>query len=244
MKALPPLASALLLALLSSLPLHAAASPEGGAALARQHLAAVGDAAPVQTRRVHLRAVGLAPFELPIVVEARRPAQLRREVDIQGQRQITGFDGQRAWRIDPFVPGGAAELPAAELSSLRHEALFDGLLAQALQQGWPIEDLGTRSEDGRPLRLLRTAMPGQAPVTLYLDAKSLLEHKRAQQQDVHGQQLAVETFSTDYRRVGSLQIPHRIEVRVPGLPHPIIMAIERVELNPVLDASRFRRGAP
>ena len=233
-----------LFALLLSACAPAAQASSAGAELARQHLAAVGDPASVQTRRVHLRASGLAPFELPIVVEARRPLQLRREVDIQGQRQITGFDGQQAWRVDPFVPGGRAEVPAAELSTLRQEALFDGLLAHALQQGLAIEDLGLQTQDGQRLRLLRTALPGQPPVTLYLDAQTLLERKRVQQQEMQGRMVAVESLSLDYRRVGALQIPHRLEVRLPGLHQPITLVVERVELNPALPESRFQRAAP
>lgn len=42
----------------------------------------------------------------------------------------------------------------------------------------------------------------------------------------------------------ALQIPHRLEVRVPGLPHPITMVVERVELNPALPEARFQRATP
>lgn len=228
--------------LLLALSLLAPASQAAPAAdpLVRQHLAAVGDLAQLQTRRITLRAIGMAPFELPIVVEARRPDQLRRAVDIQGQVQLTGFDGQKAWHVDPFVPGGRAELDAGELATLREEALFDGLLAHALAKGWTIEDLGSENVDGQTLRKLRTALPGQHPVTIYLDPASLLERKRVQLQRIQGKELQVESRSSDYRRVGGLMLAHRVDIAIQGLPHPMQMRVEAVELNPVLPVERFQ----
>lgn len=220
---------------LSALPTVAA--PDRAQELVREHLRALGDLDSVQSRRVKLRAIGMAPFELPITVESRRPGLLRREVRIQDQVQITGFDGQQAWRIDPFVPGGQQEVPAAELPALREEVLFDGLLAAALRQKLPLRYLGESEVEGRKVHGLQVELPGSGESTVYLDAKTLLEVKRVQKR----QDGVIESFSRDYRRVAGVQIPHLIEIGVPGATQRAQMRIESVELNPVLDTARFSR---
>jgi hypothetical protein len=57
------------------------------------------------------------------------------------------------------------------------------------------------------------------------------------------------TEVSDYRPLGGLVFPHRIEVGPRGKPERQRLLIQKVEINPPLDASRFtmpggRRKAP
>src|SRR6476469_4275633 len=85
---------ALLLILVSLLALPVQADPALTAqSLLEKHAQALGPFEKIQTRRVHMRIIGMAPFEIPVVVEAKRPNLIRKDVTLQGNVQVTAFDG-------------------------------------------------------------------------------------------------------------------------------------------------------
>lgn len=94
------------------------------------HLAALGDVNKVESRRVKLRIIGMAPFEIPTTTEAKRPNLLRLEVQVQGQVQISSYDGKDAWKIDPFQPSGkrAVDPSAEELPAVLEESYSTGFM--------------------------------------------------------------------------------------------------------------------
>jgi hypothetical protein len=219
-----------------------APAPLSLSVILEQHLKAMGPFRKVQTRRVRMRALGMAPFELPILTEAQRPNLLRKEVTIQGQAQVTVFDGREAWKLDPFVPGGNAPLPltAEERRALNDEIEFDPILANASAKGHPITYLCADRVKGRPVHVLKVALKDGGEVTLSLDAASFLEVKRVQKQPVLGRPMDVETYISDYRTVNGMPIPHRMDILIQGIP-PMQLLVDAVELNVPLEAKRFAR---
>ena len=214
----------------------------------RQHLAAVGAMDKVQTRRVKLRIIGMAPFEIPSTVEARRPVLLRRDVFLQGQVQVTAYDGKDAWKIDPFMPSGkhAVDLPAEDLPALLEESYFDGILAAAQQQGFGLRYAGEEQLEGRRVHVLKVTVPATGESTIYLDAGSYLEVKRLQRRMVMGRLTELEVWSSDYRQQDGLMLPFRFEIAPKGIKQRISMVVDAVEnnpTNPTIAASRFQRNA-
>jgi hypothetical protein len=198
----------------------------------------------MQTRRVKLRIVGMAPFDIPTTVEAKRPNLLRRDVTIQGQIQTTGFDGRQAWKIDPFLPSGkqAIELPADDLPALMEEAYFDGILVAAQKNGFPLRYLGQENLNGHPVHVIKVSMPGTGDSSIYLDADNFLEVKRLQKRMVMGQMTELEIITSDYRKQDGLMLAYRFEVRQKGATQGMRMLVDSVETNPAIAASRFLRA--
>ncbi len=213
-----------------------------------RHAAAVGPAHTITARRTTMRITGMAPFPLPIKVEAMRPNLIRKEVNIQGSIQITGYDGADAWRIDPFVAGGAKpmDVPAAELSDLMEETDFDGPLFNTKAKGHRIAYLGPAivSIGARkvPVHSVKLTLKTGPESVVHLDATTYLEVKRVQTRPVAGRDNTMEITSSDYRAVGGLQVPHLIEIMPEGVAQPIRLVFERVELNVPLERRQFVRG--
>lgn len=209
--------------------------------LVEKHLQALGPFQSIQSRRVRLKVTGVTPFELPVVIETCRPNLLRKEVNIQGQVQVSAFDGQDAWKTDPFVPGGAKPMTVtpSERADLLEESVFDPLLADA---GLPVLYLRTETLSTGPAHVLKLVTRSGMETHLFLDAKSFLEVKRVQKKPVNGRLVDIETTLSDVRWIQGTPIPHRMEIRIPGLPTPIIIRIEGVELNATMDARRFKRN--
>jgi glucans biosynthesis protein C len=212
-----------------------------------RYAAAVGPVETLQTRRTTMRVSGMAPFDIPVVVEAMRPNRIRKEVTIQGSVQISAYDGSDAWRIDPFVPGGRRpmDLPASELPDLIEEADFEGMLLNASQKGYRIRysgpaviTVGSRQLPVHSLAVVRN--DGRSSI-VHLDARSFLEIQRVDTQRTAGRDVVVSIIPSAYRRIQGVAVPHLIEIAPEGLPTPIRVVVERVELGVELDARRFTR---
>jgi len=57
---------------------------------------------------------------------------------------------------------------------------------------------------------------------------------------VRGHEVALATAFGDYRETGGVAFARSIETGVAGRPRRLRIAVETVEVNPVLDDSRFR----
>lgn len=247
----PTTVRTLLLALLLALPstLSAQAPPAAVPldALLARHVAAIGPIETIRTRRTTLRITGIAPFEIPVAIEAMRPNLIRKAVSIHDAVQVTGYDGTDAWRIDPFVPGGnrAMDLPAAELADLLEEADFDGPLINPAAKGHRVEYAGpvvvTVGERRVPAHSLRVTFAGGRTSVIYLDAQSYLEVLRVQTRPVMGRDTEMTVVSSDYREVDGIQVPHRIEISPRGVPVPVRIFVQRIETNVPMDRGRFGR---
>ncbi|MBC3919259.1 hypothetical protein H8L32_17350 [Undibacterium sp. CY18W] len=230
--------------------IHANAQAAGTAlpnldSILQQHYAATGDFSRLQSRRVKLRIIGMAPFEIPSTVEAKRPNLLRRDVFLQGQVQSSAHDGKDAWKIDPFLSSGkqTVNMPTDELPALIEEAYFDGILVAAQKSGFQLRYQGEEKLDGKSVHVIKVSVPGTGESSIYLDASNFLEVKRVQKRPVMGQMTELEIFSMDYRKQDGLQLPFRIEIGTKGASQRMRMIIDQVDNNPVIAASRFQRPA-
>lgn len=232
----------LLTTLLFALPTHAAPAPTAQTLL-EKHVQAVGPIERVKSRRLRMRIIGMAPFELPVLVEAARPNLIRKEVTIQGSTQVTAFDGKQAWKTDPFVPGGGTPSPLAptEASALKVEADFDGVLIQPAAKGIKVVYTGSGTVDGKPAHTLQVTLANGDTATVWLDAASHLEIKRTQLGPVMGEMKPLDIFTSDYRSVDGVQLPHRMEIGLSGAKDRMSIIIDAAQLNVPLDPSRFTK---
>ena len=233
----------LLLSLLLVLPSTHASAPLTLETVLAKHAQAIGPSQGVQTRRVRLRLIGMAPFELPVVTEAVRPNLLRKEVSIQGSTQVTAFDGEDAWKTDPFVPGGEkpAALPAQEARMLVAEADFDGILVNHAAKRVKLVYAGPATVDGKAAHKLGATLADGTTATIWLDANTFLEVKRTQPSLVMGKMQPIDIVSSDYRLVDGLRIAHKIDIGLAGAKDKMSIVLDAVELNPKIDLARFSR---
>lgn len=231
-----------LIALLFAFPTYASPAPTVQALLDK-HVQAIGPIERVQTRRLRMRIIGMAPFELPVVVEASRPNMIRKEVSLQGNTQVTAFDGKQAWKTDPFVAGGAtpSPLPADEAKALIDEADFDGVLVQPAAKGIKVAYAGPAVVDGKPVHALNVTLVNGNTATVWLDAATYLEVKRTQLGPVMGQLKPLDIFTSDYRVVDGIRMPHKMEIGLSGAKERMSIIIDSAEMNVRLDPARFAK---
>lgn len=211
--------------------------------LLANHAKAVGTLDKVQSRRLRLHLTGMAPYDIPVVIEARRPNLIRKEVALQGMVQVQAYDGSEAWKSDPFVPGGAtpALMSPDEAKVLIEEADFDGFIINAAAKGNRIASVGGADVAGKPAHVLRVTLANGNESTVYLDAATFLEVKRVQTRPIMGKPVELEILSSDWRMSSGVMVPHRIELGTPGAAQRMTIIIDAVEWNVPLAAARFAR---
>jgi hypothetical protein len=182
-------------------------------------------------------------MKVPFVMEMARPRRMRLEYAFDGQQVVETFDGTRGYRLRPFVGAGAPEaLTDAELRETATQAELDGPLVDYVAKGHQIELQGQEKVEGRDAWRIEVRFTGGGVRWLLIDAQSGLELKAEAEKLVRGKTRRVETFFRDYRPVGGVLVPRRLETRLQGVPRTQALAIDSVTVNVPIAAERF--GVP
>jgi outer membrane lipoprotein-sorting protein len=224
--------------------LASAALPARGQSVewfARKGVEALGGAGKLEAVRSE-RMTGRIGFgseaDLPFVVELKRPRKIRTQVDFKAGTFVQGFDGKIGWVSDPSRGGKPVEMPPEQARNLPEQADMDGPLLRWKRRGIRLEVEGR--EKVRGIDALRIRVTLANGIVRYLDLDASTYRKVRWQGELgEGDRKQVnESFFTDYRKVGELLFPFRIESGAGGRVTQTIV-FEKVEVNPPIDDSRF-----
>jgi hypothetical protein len=195
-------------------------------------------------------AVGASEPErkLPFLLEQQRPASTRFEIVSDGQKSVRVFSQTDGWKLHPGSNGKPELQPysADELKFAQGAQVIDGPLMDFAARGSSFTLAGRETLDGREAWLLQVRTPEGAQHRLWLDAETFLELRLERSFRNSAGQRAVSTVSYhDYRPFEGLQLPVVVETGAAQDKTFNRLVIERVALNPPLDANAFvRPGLP
>jgi hypothetical protein len=182
------------------------------------------------------------PVELPFRLELARPRQSRLEVDFRGQTAVQVYDGERGWKLRPFLGRREVEpFRPDELQAAAQQTDLDGLLLDHEAKGYRVALAGTEPVNGHDAYKLALTGRDGAVRHVWVDAETFLEVRVDGTRRVDGKARTVWTRLDDYRRVDGLLVPHLLETTVEGIRGAERIAVERVALNPKLPAARFAK---
>jgi hypothetical protein len=230
-------AAALLLTLVA-----AKASAQTVDDVVRRYVEARGGAAKLRAVE-SLRLTGtmeLPEVSAPFVLELKRPNRMRTEFVVQGQTGVRAFDGQNAWERLPLPGEPPRPMGAEEAAEARAQADVDlSPLVDSAAKGFTVELVGRdRLPGGETWKLIVRGREGPAR-TLHLDARTHLTVQTLDVRSIEGKPVEMVTEISDYRQVAGLVFPYRIETGPKGKPERQRLVIQRIEINPPLDAGRF-----
>lgn len=193
------------------------------------------------TGRVLLPAAGV---EFPVSITTKRPNMFYQVSTIQGQKIETGFDGDKAWMINPMMGATTPqEIKGPQLEFLKRSADVDGPLVDYKEKGTVIELAGTDTLDGKKVYKLKVT-PKQGPlVYVFLDDETGLESKAVMESPASDQQPAVsmEVLYSNYKPVNGITMAHTIEQKLNGQAMQVV--IDKVEISPQIDDAIFHMPA-
>lgn len=192
--------------------------------------------------------------QLPFRMELQRGRKSRFELQFAGKTAVQVYDGTNGWKLRPFLNRLEVEpFSSNELKMASAQSDLDGYLMDYAAKGSRVDFEGLEKVEGRDTYKLKVTEKNQQTHHIWVDAETFLESKiEGQPRRLDGVEHPVEVYYRDYRTVDGLQIPFVLETRVlpvgrnalgsrdtPVPPEKI--AIEKVEVNPKLEESRFQK---
>jgi len=186
----------------------------------------------------------MGPMEMPMVIEWKRPANFRADVTAQGVLAVQAYDGTTAWGISPMGTGQAERVPPEVAKQMADRAdLVDGPLVDYEAKGHQVELLGKEKVEGKDAFKLKVTRKDGSVEYYFLDAESYLPVRVEGKQTVRGTEIEGEGTIGDYKEVAGFLWPHSIQNGAKGRPEKQTITIEKIEINPTIDDSRFRMPA-
>ncbi len=182
--------------------------------------------------------------DLAMVVEMKRPHEVRVETSGRGKTAVQAYDGKTAWGIPPTGSGRAEVLPSDLANAIAEQADIDGPLVDYQAKGNRVELVGREGKvDGRSAFKLKVTRKDGAVAYYFLDTRSYLPIRVEATRTVHGRVMEAEGTMGDYRQAGGFLWPHRLENGAKGMPDKQVITIDKIEINPPLDDARFKMPA-
>jgi len=236
------------LALLSVLPFVLQAPPAAGQTVddfVAKVLAARGGVDKIKAIQRE-RVTGTISFgpgaEGPFSVEFARPEKMHMEITIAGQTIVRVYDGKSGWVINPFAPNKDVQpMTAEELRTISDESDFDGPLLDYQSKGNHLELAGKDEVDGKAVIKLKLTNKNGDSRTYFFDPSTYLLIKWEGKRKAEDQEIPVETFFSDYREVHGVKFAFEIDSDSPGSEQKQRIIIEKVEIDPQIDAGRFAK---
>ncbi|HEX8841289.1 MAG TPA: hypothetical protein VF757_03215, partial [Sphingomicrobium sp.] len=141
----------------------------------------------------------------------------RTDLSLQGLDVVQSYDGQGAWKINPFQGRKDPErMSADEARQLADSALIDGPLLASRSDGSRVQYLGREDFDGTLAYKLKVTQKDGDEFTYWLDPDTMLEIKVDESRRIRGAQQTSETELGDYEKVGGVYFPMSIETWTQG----------------------------
>lgn len=174
------------------------------------------------------------------IVELERPDHVRTQLTMRDGTLIQAYDGCTAWMVSPargdteprvLDPGTAKNVAAG--------ADIDGPLVDAAEKGNRVTLAGLDTAGGRPAWALRVVRPDSTVDIYDIDTLSYRQVRWLGHRTLNGRPVVFESTFGDYRRVGGVLFPFRIESRTRGRPGGQRVAFHSVVVNVSIPARDF-----
>ena len=184
-------------------------------------------------------------MEAATTMVMKRPNKMRMDMNIQGRSLIRASDGATAWQTNPFVGSGEpAAMTGDEAKDMLESAGdMDGVLIDYKAKGHTVELLGKEDVEGSAAYKLKVTRKSSRVETHFLDASSFFPVKIQSKVTQAGQEMEVESFPGNFKKVEGVMTPHSIDQKVGGRSM-MAVTMEKIEPNVEVDDAMFKMPAP
>lgn len=180
-------------------------------------------------------------MELPMEMKMKRPNKFRLEVDIQGQKMIQAFDGEKGWMIMPMMGPDVQDLSGEQLKQAMEQTNLDGELYNYKDKGLTIEMAGKVNMDDKETYRLKVTGKDNTVKNYFIDANTYLINKVKAKVEAMGQSIEVEQNFKEYKTIEGTKIASKIVSNSPMGTAEVTM--QDIQLNIPVDDAIFARPA-
>lgn len=170
-----------------------------------------------------------------------RPGKMRMEVDIQGQKMIQVYDGEKGYMVAPWTGSSEPqEVGPTELKQFKEQADIDGELYNWEEKGSKVTYEGTEDFEGTEVHLIKLITEDGTEKLIYMDGDSYLIVKMDVKTQMQGSEVTAEAFFSNYKETDGIVFPFYIENKMNGQVMNTI-TVETFEFGVKVDDSKFEK---
>jgi hypothetical protein len=206
------------------------------------HFKAVGQQKLSDIKSFYIKAkVSQMGMEMPMEMKIKKPDLFLMTVDVQGQKMIQAFDGEKGWMIFPMMGPDPQPLEGDQLAQAKQQVNMEGELYNYAEKGSTAELIGKVNIEGNELyRIKLTSSDGNSK-DYFIDSKTYFINRVKAKVSAQGQTVDVEQIMSDNKTVDGITMPMKIETKSPMGTGTIIM--EEVRYNEKFDDAIFKQPA-
>ena len=209
-----------------------------------KHFKAVGQEKITKIQSYHIKAkVSQMGMEMPMEMKIKKPDMFLVTIEMQGQKVIQAYDGEKGWMIIPMMSPDPQPLEGDQLAQAKQQvqANMEGELYNYTEKGSTAELIGKVNIEGDELyRVKLTSENGDAK-DYFIDTKTYYVNRVKAKVSAQGQTVDVEQIMSDYKTVDGITTPMKIETKSPMGTGSLVM--EEVKYNEKFDDAIFKLPA-
>jgi len=181
--------------------------------------------------------------QLPFTLARQRPNKSRLEIEFAGKTAVQVYDGTNGWKLRPYLNRNDVEpFTPQEAQTEAENAGVDGLLIDFAAKGTKVQLEGVEPVEGHDAYKLKLTTTTGTVKHIWIDAHSFLDVKvEGVPRRMDGKTRSVWVYQRDFRSVHGVMIPFVLETIVDGYPQTHKIVLDKVAVNPKLDAATFAK---
>jgi hypothetical protein len=181
--------------------------------------------------------------QLPFTLARQRPNKSRLEIEFAGKTAVQVYDGANGWKLRPYLNRNDVEsFTPQEAKNETDNTSVDDPLIDYKAKGTKVGLERVEKVEGRDAYKLKLTTRTGAVQHVWIDARSFLDVKvEGVPRRMDGKMHDVWVYQRDFRSVQGLKIPFVLETIVDGYPQSHKIVVDKVAVNPQLDAATFAK---
>jgi outer membrane lipoprotein-sorting protein len=180
-------------------------------------------------------------MEMPMEMKIQKPEKFIITIDVQGQKMVQAFDGEKGWMIIPMMSPEPQELKGEQLEQVKKQVDLQGDFYNYKEKGSKVDLLGKVNVDGKDCYRIKLTTKDENVKDYFIDAETYLVYKVKTKVSAQGQTVDVEQVMSDYTTIDGITMAKKIETKSPMGPSIILM--EDIKFNEKYEDAIFKQPA-
>lgn len=207
-----------------------------------KHFKAVGQEKIVAAQSYFIKAkISQMGMELPMEMKMKRPNKFRLEIEMQGQKMIQAYDGEKGWMIAPWLSPDPQDLSGDQLKQAMDQAYLEGELYNFKEKGHTADFIGKVNLEGKEAYKIKLTTNDGSVKDYFIDVETYLIVMIKAKLSAMGQEIEVEQKMSEYKNFNGVNMATKIESNTPMGVMGVV--IEELKCNQEFDDAIFVRPA-
>jgi outer membrane lipoprotein-sorting protein len=205
-----------------------------------KHFKAIGHEKLLEKQTYIIKAnINQMGMDLPMLMKIKRPNKFRMEMDMQGQKMVQVFDGDKGWLVAPWMSPEPQALEGPQLKQALAQADIDGELYNYTEKGHTADLIGKVMVDDKEAYRIKLTSDDGTVKNYYINADNYLVTKVKSKVSVQGQEAEIEQNMSEYEEIGGVMIARKIESKSPMGTQ--VITFQEISFDGKIDDSIFEK---